>query len=887
MLRLSKLLAAEVIKPAVKELGVTFARSSVPVTDYHQYYRRYFVLCRRVRREQDRSVRRRFALYYLLLAYMALLNVAGYFLHHSVSPLVKVVLVDAIFVSGDHVHTYLAYNVMFAYTAVLQWQLFFRCSLPFNAILEGALFGAAGRRLDFSLRRQGGTTKEDGRRGGGKVPFQKLAPVVTNAMQTFILLTHLLILNFLVHFFAKLTTSFSLQWAAVTSDHHPLPAAAANFANWTLLLLVGVRYLLLLLLLLPVLLVHLSLFLLMWYSLAQALCFTGTFALVTILYLVASFRENYAQLKGAFGRYHHHHHHHHHHDHRRMLLRQHRRSAWLLAEALRRNLAHFEALFTSDQMLGSFFTVYLAVHVPMSTFYLVQLLFGDPVKGVLAMYSSVVRSTVLAILIETAAGALVIHLAAAYIANFVHRGGRMLLSFIAATTISTTTTTSSSSSSSSSHHPHLYQHSTLPVRLKLTIYNVHICQLVVKSGKNKLLILQTRPVFKEVATLLYRFTVPYKDLEHYRRYFATCRRVKLEKDPSIFCRFVLYILALTYMALLNSGGYFFQQKVSPLAHIVLVDVVFVAESNDHAYLACIIVIAYTMILQWQLYFSFLSSWRTPSSLSFSAFSAPKPFPLWPPGMMLLSFTANSASHHHSSTLPARLQLSVYSTHICRLVVRSGRKYGFTYGVQSSSSSSHHYFLPPFVTWSAATSLDLVTYFDPLVVVAVVEHPQSARLSPPPAAAKDPFQTPSISQQSWNFVYLFPLLFKLASLLYGNLLLVYLEEGELSLETLQRSPVALMHQSMPPDMWSQVDVIYYLAVATILMNYFTFFRRPYTGRRYEVMRVLKDDRTSSILAPSVSDAILASHRRFARWFSVVFFVFFPIGLFFCYFFCNNF
>lgn len=119
---------------------------------------------------------------------------------------------------------------------------------------------------------------------------------------------------------------------------------------------------------------------------------------------------------------------------------------------------------------------------------------------------------------------------------------------------------------------------------------------------SKLLTLQMRPVFKEVATLLYRFTVPYKDLEHYRRYFATCRRVKLEKDPSIFCRFVLYILAFTYMALLNSGGYFFQQKVSPLAHIVLVDVVFVAESNDHAYLACIIVIAYTMILQWQLYF---------------------------------------------------------------------------------------------------------------------------------------------------------------------------------------------------------------------------------------------------------------------------------------------
>ena len=54
----------------------------------------------------------------------------------------------------------------------------------------------------------------------------------------------------------------------------------------------------------------------------------------------------------------------------------------------------------------------------------------------------------------------------------------------------------------------------------------------------------------------------------------------------------------------------------------------------------------------------------------------------------------------------------------------------------------------------------------------------------------------------------------------------------------------MHQSMPPDMWSQVDVIYYLAVATILLNYFTFFRRPYTGGRYEVVRVLKGDQSSS-------------------------------------------
>ena len=232
MLRLSKQLATEVIKPAVKEMGVTFARSSVPVTDYHQYYRRYFVLCRRVRREQDRSVRRRFALYYLLLAYMALLNVAGYLLHHSVSPLVKVVLVDAIFVSGDNVHTYLAYNVMIAYTAVLQWQLFFRCSLPFNAILERGRFLAppeGGWTFRFVVKEElpkkekGGGEGGGGEGGGGEggrrnVPFQKLAPVVTNAMQTFILLTHLLILNFLVHFFAKLTTSFSLhQWPPPTA----------------------------------------------------------------------------------------------------------------------------------------------------------------------------------------------------------------------------------------------------------------------------------------------------------------------------------------------------------------------------------------------------------------------------------------------------------------------------------------------------------------------------------------------------------------------------------------------------------------------------------------------------------------------------------------------
>ncbi len=116
--------------------------------------------------------------------------------------------------------------------------------------------------------------------------------------------------------------------------------------------------------------------------------------------------------------------------------------------------------------------------------------------------------------------------------------------------------------------------------------------------------------------------------------------------------------------------------------------------------------------------------------------------------------------------------------------------------------------------------DLMTYFDPVVVVESVRPPKkSTRIQ---------------ENQPWNFVYFFPLLFTLASFLYGNVLLVYIEEGDLSLETLQRSPVSLMHQAMPQSMWPQIDIIYDLAVATVLLNYFTFFRRPYTGGRYEVV-----------------------------------------------------
>ena len=126
---------------------------------------------------------------------------------------------------------------------------------------------------------------------------------------------------------------------------------------------------------------------------------------------------------------------------------------------------------------------------------------------------------------------------------------------------------------------------------------------------------------------------------------------------------------------------------------------------------------------------------------------------------------------------------------------------------------------------------LFTYFDPVVVdVGVTTSKKFFKIH---------------LNQHWNFMYLFPLLFTFITFFYGNVLMVYFAENDLSLETLQRSPVSLMHQAMPKSMWSQIDVIYRLAVATVLFNYLTFFRRPYTGGRYEVVvkkkKIIKEDK----------------------------------------------
>ncbi|KAH9409182.1 hypothetical protein TYRP_023721, partial [Tyrophagus putrescentiae] len=89
-----------------------------------------------------------------------------------------------------------------------------------------------------------------------------------------------------------------------------------------------------------------------------SLCFIGTLDIVTLLYLIGSFSENYAQLRRAFA------------SHYRRKGRGRGQGqghpGWFLplTAALRRNLAHFAALFTSDQLLGPLFTVYLAFHLP-------------------------------------------------------------------------------------------------------------------------------------------------------------------------------------------------------------------------------------------------------------------------------------------------------------------------------------------------------------------------------------------------------------------------------------------------------------------------------------------------------------------------------------------
>ncbi len=123
--------------------------------------------------------------------------------------------------------------------------------------------------------------------------------------------------------------------------------------------------------------------------------------------------------------------------------------------------------------------------------------------------------------------------------------------------------------------------------------------------------------------------------------------------------------------------------------------------------------------------------------------------------------------------------------------------------------------------------ELMVYFDP-----VVKKTHSSYFV---TAIK---KTSNFQQQHWNLLYFFPFLFILISFLYGNVFLVYLEDGNIRLDTLQGSSASMIHQSMPSAFWPQINAIYGIAIVTVSLNYLTFFTHPYLAGRYEVVEEAK-------------------------------------------------
>ncbi len=229
-----------------------------------------------------------------------------------------------------------------------------------------------------------------------------------------------------------------------------------------LLAILPIFYILLTLLLLSALLLfHLTLYLPVWMSFVQTLSFIAAFTLLALCYLYSLIRQHYSQLAGVLRRVsskldkrkcrrtHHHHHHHH--------LSHHFNS---LRSILQANLHLFCAVFAGDAYLGQLFTIYLGLHLPLSVYATLLMVFGY-------LKSLLVGLIFLSLVTEALFGSAFIHLAVAKLSSVLHhKGGRLLVAFTA--------------KSSASCGKDDNCHGLLPARLAIHL-SCHISRLLVRK----------------------------------------------------------------------------------------------------------------------------------------------------------------------------------------------------------------------------------------------------------------------------------------------------------------------------------------------------------------------------------------------------------------------
>lgn len=240
--------------------------------------------------------------------------------------------------------------------------------------------------------------------------YRRLVLAFTNAMQGFILLLDLCLTMFVVVLVSTLQSTI------------------LNFFGLNIFTLIVLFF---------VFMLHLLLFFLFWVTFVQNFLLMATFGFVSLLCVTMLFQQNYIQLKRALN-----------------LVFKHKMNVGshsYLKNVLQQNLHTFLVIFINDAFLGPLFTVYLAFNLPLSSYFIIQLVYGK--------IAGLMRVIMICEVLEAFLGGLILHLRVAILSNFAHKGGKMLFSFAAIESI---------------------QSKKLLFNLKLHLY-VHIQRLVVRK----------------------------------------------------------------------------------------------------------------------------------------------------------------------------------------------------------------------------------------------------------------------------------------------------------------------------------------------------------------------------------------------------------------------
>lgn len=106
-------------------------------------------------------------------------------------------------------------------------------------------------------------------------------------------------------------------------------------------------------------------------------------------------------------------------------------------------------------------------------------------------------------------------------------------------------------------------------------------------------------IFKKSVTHFFRAINPYKNVDYYRRYFDTYRKVAIQRDNEMYFLFKCYFTLMTYFALLNCAFYFIPPSLA--IRLVFVDGVYILQIHRQFYILYAINICFSINLYWTFY----------------------------------------------------------------------------------------------------------------------------------------------------------------------------------------------------------------------------------------------------------------------------------------------